>query len=117
MKFCTRAEHEAFLEAVPRFERMLVRSRMFVLKYYLDISRGEQARRLRARRRDPLKQWKLSPLDAAAQRHWRDYSRARDSMFRRTHQPEAPWIVIRADDQHQVRLNVIRDMRASPHRD
>jgi len=112
MRFCTRAEREAFLEAVPRFERMLVHSRIFVLKYYLDISRGEQARRLRARRRDPLKQWKLSPVDAAAQRHWRDYSRARDTMLRRTHQPDAPWIVVRADDKHQARLNVIRDMLA-----
>ena len=112
MKFCTRAEHEAFLEAVPRFERMLVRSRIFVLKYYLDISRAEQARRLRERRRDPLKQWKISPVDEAAQKHWRDYSRARDSMFRRTHQSEAPWVVVRADDKHQARLNVIRDMLA-----
>jgi polyphosphate kinase len=112
MKFCTRAEHEAFLEAAPRFERMLVDARIFLLKYYLDISRGEQARRLRERRHDPLKQWKISPVDEAAQRHWRDYSRARDTMFRRTHQREAPWIVVRADDKHQARLNVIRDMLA-----
>ena len=112
MKFCTRAEHEAFLEAVPRFERMLVRARIFVLKYYLDISRAEQVRRLRARRHDPLKQWKISPVDQAAQKHWRDYSRARDSMFRRTHQPDAPWVVVRADDKHQARLNVIREMLA-----
>jgi polyphosphate kinase 2 len=110
MKFCTRKQHEAFLEAAPRFERMLVRSGMFLLKYYLDITRTEQARRLRERRRDPLTQWKISPVDEAAQRHWSDYSRARDSMLMRTHQPEAPWIVVRADDKHQARLNVIRDM-------
>jgi len=110
MKFCSRKEHEAFLQAAPRFERMLVRSGMFLLKYYLDITRTEQARRLRERRRDPLTQWKISPVDEAAQRHWNDYSRARDSMLMRTHQQEAPWIVVRADDKHQARLNVIRDM-------
>src|SRR5258708_38604451 len=103
MKFCPRAGHEAFLEAAPRFERMLVGAGTHLLKYYLDIGRKEQARRLRARRRDPLKQWKISPVDEAAQRHWHDYSRARDSMLRRTHPPEAPWVVVRADDKHQAR--------------
>jgi len=112
MKFCTRAEHEAFLEAVPGFEQMLVRSGIHLLKYYLDISRAEQARRLKERRRDPLKQWKLSPVDEAAQQHWGDYSRARDQMFMRSHTREAPWLVVRADDKHQARLNVIRDMLA-----
>jgi polyphosphate kinase 2 len=112
MKFCTRKEREAFLEAAPRFERMLVQSRIVLLKYYLDITRREQARRLRERRRDPLKQWKISPVDEAAQKHWRDYSRARDSMFLRTHHDDAPWIVVRADDKHQARLNIIRDMLA-----
>src|SRR5882762_7105183 len=100
MKFCTRSE------------RMLAQAGISVLKYYLDISRKEQARRLRARRHDPLKQWKISAVDEAAQRHWRDYSRARDAMLLRTHHGDAPWIVIRADDKHQTRLNVIRDMLA-----
>jgi polyphosphate kinase len=112
MGFCTKKQREAFLEAAPRFERMLVRSGIFLLKYYLDITRKEQARRLRDRRRDPLKQWKISPVDEAAQEHWRDYSRARDTMLLRTHQREAPWIVVRADDKRQARLNVIRDMLA-----
>jgi polyphosphate kinase len=112
MKYCTRKEREAFLEAAPRFERMLVRAGVFLLKYYLDITRAEQARRLRERRRDPLKQWKISPVDEAAQRHWQDYSRARDRMLLRTHRREAPWIVVRADDKQQARLNVIRDMLA-----
>ena len=112
MKYCTRAEHEAFLEAAPGFERMLVRSGIHLLKYYLDISCAEQARRLRARRHDPLKQWKLSPVDEAAQQHWNDYSRARDQMLLRTHTRDAPWVVVRADDKHQARLNVIRDMLA-----
>jgi polyphosphate kinase 2 len=110
MKYCTAEEKEAFLEAAPRFERMLVRSGIVLLKYYLDISREEQARRLRDRRHDPLKQWKVSPVDEAAQRHWREYSRARDDTLRRTHREEAPWIVVRADDKHQARLNVIRDI-------
>jgi len=112
MKFCTREQHQAFLEAAPGFERMLVRSGIFVLKYYLDITRGEQKRRLRARRRDPLKQWKLSPVDKVAQKHWRDYSRARDKMLLHTHHKDAPWIVVRADDKRHARLNVIRDMLA-----
>jgi polyphosphate kinase len=112
MKFCTRKQHEAFLEAAPRFERMLVHSGIFVLKYYLDITRDEQKRRLRARRRDPLKQWKISPVDEAAQHHWKDYTKARDTMLLRTHQSEAPWIVVRSDDKRQARLNLIRDMLA-----
>jgi polyphosphate kinase 2 len=112
MKFCTAKEHEAFLEAAPGFERMLVRAGIFLLKYYLDITRAEQVRRLRDRRHDPLKQWKLSPVDRAAQGHWRDYSDARDSMLLRTHRPDAPWTVVRADDKRQARLNVIRDILA-----
>jgi polyphosphate kinase 2 len=112
MKFCSRAERDAFLEAAPRFERMLTHAGVEVLKYYLDISRHEQARRLRARRRDPLKQWKISPVDQAAQRLWRDYSRARDRMLLRTHHADAPWIVVRANDKHQARLNLIRDLLA-----
>ena len=110
MKFCTPEEHEDFLEAAPRFERLLVRSGTFLVKYYLDITRKEQQRRLRERRKDPLKQWKISPVDEAAQGHWDDYSRARDSMLLRTHSTSAPWMVVRADDKQQARLNVIRDL-------
>jgi polyphosphate kinase len=110
MKFCTPAQHEAFLEAAPRFERLLVRSGTVILKYYLDITKKEQAKRLRERSKDPLKQWKISPVDEAAQGHWRDYSRARNSMLRRTHQEDAPWLVVRANNKEQARLNVIRDL-------
>jgi polyphosphate kinase 2 len=112
MGFCTPRQTEEFLEAAPEFERTLVNSGIELLKYYLDIGRGEQARRLRERRRDPLKQWKISPVDEAAQEHWRDYSRARDAMLRRTHRPEAPWMIVRADDKRSARLNVIRDILA-----
>jgi polyphosphate kinase 2 len=110
MGYCTRSQRDEFLDAAPRFERMLVRSGITVLKYYLDITRDEQKKRLRARRIDPLKQWKLSPVDQAAQQHWRDYSKARNKMLLRTHQDTAPWIVVRANDKHQARLNVIRDI-------
>jgi len=110
MNFCTPQQHEEFLDAAPRFEQLLVNSGTFLIKYYLDISRKEQARRLKERRKDPLKQWKISPVDEAAQAHWRDYSEARDSMFRRTHHARAPWVVVRADDKHLARLNVIRDI-------
>lgn len=110
MKFCTVSETRTFLDAAPRFERMLVSSGISLLKYYLDISRNEQKRRLQDRQHDPLKQWKISPVDEAAQRHWFDYSRARDTMLARTHHEDAPWIVVRADDKHQARLNVIRDI-------
>ena len=112
MKFCTGKQREAFLEAAPGFERMLVRAGIFLLKYYLDITRTEQARRLRERRHDPLKQWKLSLVDQAAQKCWRNYSDARDTMLLRTHRQEAPWTVVRADDKRQARLNVIRDILA-----
>ena len=110
MGFCTKEETRAFLEAAPDFERMLVRDGIKLFKYYLDISKREQKKRLAARRRDPLKQWKLSPVDAKAPKLWRDYSKARNTMFERTHAADAPWSVVRADDKHQARLNIIRDL-------
>ena len=110
MGFCTAAQRDEFLSAAPRFERMLVRSGITVLKYYLDISRAEQKKRLADRRSDPLKQWKMSPVDQAAQRHWHDYSQARDRMLTQTHHAAAPWIVVRADSKRQARLNLIRDI-------
>jgi polyphosphate kinase 2 len=110
MGFCSNAEYEAFMEMAPAFEQMLLRSGMRLFKYYLDISKAVQKQRLAARRRDPLKQWKMSPIDAAAQSHWKDYSTARNEMFARTHTPMAPWTVVRADDKRLARLNVIRDL-------
>jgi polyphosphate kinase 2 (PPK2 family) len=110
MRFCTSAQADAFLRAVVPFEEMLVLAGVQLFKYYLDISRKEQARRLRERRKDPLKQWKISPVDEAAQKLWHEYSRARNSMLLRTHTEEAPWIVVRANNKQQARLNVIRDI-------
>jgi polyphosphate kinase 2 (PPK2 family) len=110
MHFCTKAEVEEFLRSVPVFEKMLVDSGVKLLKYYLDISRDEQVRRLADRKRDPLKQWKLSPIDAVAAARWKDYSRARDAMLLRTHTDATPWSVVSADDKRLARLNLIRDL-------
>jgi len=110
MGFCTEADYASFMRMVPGFEAMLVDAGITLFKYYLDISRDEQKQRLKARRHDPLKQWKLSPIDEAALEHWRDYSKARNEMLARTHTPEAPWTVVDANDKHAARLNVIRDL-------
>jgi polyphosphate kinase 2 len=110
MGFCTHDEFEAFMDSVGEFEHMLVRSNIHVFKYYLDVSKAEQAERLEDRQRDPLKQWKSSPLDAVAQERWDDYSRARDEMLKRTHTKAAPWTIVRADHKHRARINIMRDM-------
>jgi polyphosphate kinase 2 len=110
MGFCTKAEAREFLEVVPSFEQTLIRAGIKLFKYYLDIDEREQKRRLRARRVDPLKQWKLSPVDAKAPRLWDKYSKARNLMFARSHTSLAPWTVVRAGDKHLARLNIIRDL-------
>ncbi|MGC8506710.1 MAG: polyphosphate kinase 2 [Thiomonas sp.] len=110
MGFCTEAQYEEFMETVPVFEQMLVRSGIQLFKYYLDIDKAEQRRRLKARLTDPLKQWKMSPIDAAAQKHWKDYSVARNAMFARTHTPTAPWTVVRANDKKLARINLVMDL-------
>ncbi len=110
MGYCTEHEYEEFMKTVPMFEQMLVHCGFTILKYYLDISREEQTRRLRRRRKDPLRQWKLSPIDAKAPKHWEHYSEARNAMLVRTHGILSPWIIVRADDKRLARLNVIRDL-------
>jgi polyphosphate kinase 2 len=110
MGFCTEAEAEAFLDDAPIFERMLVNAGIRLFKYYLDIDRDEQARRLKERRRDPLAQWKTSPIDKVALKHWADYTRARDAMLQRTHSPQAEWHIVRAGNKHQARLNLMRHL-------
>ena len=109
MGFCTNDQYEEFMETVPSFEQMLVRSGIRLFKYYLDIDREEQKKRLASREHDPLKQWKISPIDLAAQKHWEAYSNARNQMFARTHSALAPWIVVRADNKDHARLQTIRD--------
>ena len=115
MGFCTEAEHEEFMGSVSNFENMLVGSGMKLLKYYLDISKTEQKKRLEDRKSDPLKQWKVSPIDDQAIKHWKAYSLARNEMLARTHNPTAPWTLVRADDKHLARLNIIKDLLGRLH--
>jgi len=115
MGFCSDAQYLEFMDSVPVFEQMLVRSGIHLFKYYLDITKAEQKKRLNDRRVDPLKQWKLSPIDAVAQKHWDDYSAARDAMFARTHSSVAPWTVVRADDKESAHLNLMRDLLSRLH--
>ena len=110
MGFCSKEEHEEFMHSVPKFEEMLVNSGIKVLKYYLDIDKDEQTRRLAERHRDPLKQWKTSPIDAVAVKHWKAYSAARDAMLLRTHTAIAPWHIVRTNNKRLARLNLIRDI-------
>ncbi|MGB3810334.1 MAG: polyphosphate kinase 2 [Parvibaculum sp.] len=110
MGFCTDTEYERFMSTVSAFEEMLIGSGIVLLKYYLDISKPEQKKRLAARHKDPLKQWKISPVDEAALKHWDDYTKARDAMFARTHTLHSPWYVVAANDKKVARLNVIRDI-------
>jgi len=115
MGFCSNTEYEAFIESVVPFEQMLIRSGIKIFKYYLDISRSEQKKRIKDRHQDPLTQWKISPIDEEAIKHWDDYSLARNEMFARTHHALAPWTVVRADDKRAARLNIIRDLLIRQH--
>ena len=110
MEFCSRKEYEEFILSVPKFEEIVIRSGVKLLKYYLDISKGEQRDRLEERKRNPLKQWKVSPIDAVAIKHWKAYSIARDEMLVQTHTAVSPWRIVRADNKRLARLNLIRDM-------
>ncbi len=112
MGFCTEQEYERFLEEVLPFEHMLIGAGIQIMKYYLDISKEQQKKRLRSRRVDPLKQWKTSPVDKVALKRFEKYTEARDQMFLRTSSPLSPWIVVRADDKRAARLNFIRDLIA-----
>jgi|TARA_R110000824_G_scaffold390760_2_gene587387 polyphosphate kinase 2 len=110
MGFCSNEDHERFMNTVTDFEQMLIGSGIEFLKYYLDISKDEQKKRLAARRKDPLKQWKISPIDQVAQEKWADYTKARDEMFARTHTIHSPWTVVHANDKKVARINIIRDI-------
>jgi polyphosphate kinase 2 len=110
MGFCTEQDVADFFDSVVPFERLLVRDGLHLRKYYLDISKGEQKKRLEARKDDPLKQWKISPVDAAALKNWKAYSAARDDMFERTGHDAAPWRVVRTDTKKIARLEFLRDL-------
>ena len=107
MGFCAESEVEEFFRSVPEFERMLVRSGIILLKYWFSITDEEQQFRFHMRIEDPLKQWKLSPMDVESRRRWEDYTRAKEAMLEHTHIPEAPWWVVEAVDKKKARLNCI----------
>jgi polyphosphate kinase 2 len=107
MGFCSKEELDEFFTSVPEFERMLVRSGIILVKYWFSITDEEQEFRFKMRIHDPLKQWKLSPMDLESRVHWEDYTRAKEEMFDRTHTVEAPWWVVQAVDKKRARLNMI----------
>eukprot|EP01037_Dinobryon_pediforme_P012984 gene12984-13086_t len=116
MGFCSEGDVEEFFRSVPEFERMLVRSGIILIKYWFSITDAEQQFRFHMRIHDPLKQWKLSPMDVESRRRWEDYTRAKEAMLEHTHIPEAPWWVVRADDKRRARLNCIAHLLAQvPH--
>ncbi|MBU3614401.1 polyphosphate kinase 2 [Polynucleobacter sp. Latsch14-2] len=110
MGFCTDTQYKKFMNTVNDFEALLVGSGIQILKYYLDITKDEQAARLKSRETDPLKQWKTSPIDQQAQKYWKTYSTARDLMLKKTNSADAPWTVIHANDKKLAHLNLIRDL-------
>ncbi|BDA86893.1 polyphosphate kinase 2 [Aureimonas sp. SA4125] len=118
MGFCSAEEVEEFFRTVPDFERMLVSSGIILIKYWFSITDEEQEFRFNMRIHDPLKQWKLSPMDVESRRRWEDYTRAKEAMLERTHIPEAPWWVVEAVDKKKARLNCIAHLLAQiPYQD
>lgn len=108
MGFCRPEQTQLFLNEVPAFERSLVEHGIHLTKFWLDVSRDEQKRRFKQRRVDPVRRWKLSPVDIASLDRWDDYTAAIEEMFRKTESPVAPWTIIRSDDKRRARLNAIR---------
>jgi len=107
MGFCSDEEYEEFFKSAPEFEKMLTRSGIQIIKYWFSITDDEQYARFLGRIHDPLKQWKLSPMDLESRRRWEDYTRAKETMIERTHILEAPWWVVQAVDKKKARLNCI----------
>lgn len=110
MGFCTEEDCEEFFRSVPEFERMLVRSGIFLIKYWFSITDDEQHLRFLMRIHDPLKQWKLSPMDLESRRRWEEYTKAKEAMLERTHIPEAPWWIVDAVEKKKARLNCIHHL-------
>jgi polyphosphate kinase 2 len=107
MGFCTEDEYRRFLHQCPIFEQMLIEDGILLRKYWFSVSDAEQQRRFESRLTDPLRRWKLSPMDVQSIARWEDYSRAKDEMFVHTDIPEAPWYVVESDDKRSARLNMI----------
>ena len=110
MGFCSGKEHRRFLELCPQLETFLVEGGIVLIKLWLEVGNDEQERRFKARIEDPLRQWKLSPMDLPSRERWYDYSRARDLMLKHTDTDTAPWYIVRSDDKRQARLNTIRHL-------
>jgi polyphosphate kinase 2 len=110
MGFCTEHQYKQFMGSVNEFEGLLVDDGIQIIKYYLDINKKEQADRLESRKTDPLKQWKISPIDEKAQHMWDAYSNARDLMLAQTSSKKTPWTVINANNKKHAHLNLIRDL-------
>lgn len=108
MDFCTQVEHKEFLREVPEFEKMLINSDIIIFKFYFSVSKNEQKRRFNKRRSDPLKQYKLSPVDEQSQKLWDKYTIAKFSMLLASHTDHAPWTIIRSDDKKKARINCIK---------
>ena len=107
MEFCTEEQHDRFLRLCPMMERYIVDAGIMLIKYWLEVGKKEQHRRFEARIKDPLRQWKLSPMDLESFRRWYEYSRARDMMLKATDSKHAPWFIVRSDDKKKARLNCI----------
>jgi polyphosphate kinase 2 (PPK2 family) len=110
MGFCTEDEYRGFLKDCPDFEAMLIRSGIYLIKFWFSVSDEEQEKRFKERATNPLKQWKLSPMDIKAREYWVDYSKAKDRMFAATDTDIAPWYVVNADNKEKARLNCIRHL-------
>ena len=107
MGFCTKEQYSRFLHQCPIFERLLVEDGILLRKYWFSVSDAEQESRFRSRLDDPMRRWKLSPMDLQSITHWEDYSRAKDEMFVHTDIPEAPWYVVDSADKRSARINMI----------
>jgi polyphosphate kinase 2 len=118
MGFCTEEEYREFLRSCPVFEKMLIHSGIILIKYWFSVNDEEQEKRFQERMSNPIKRWKLSPMDIQSRRHWVDYSRAKDEMFAHTDTKQSPWYVVNADNKKRARLNCIRDLlRQIPYHD
>jgi polyphosphate kinase 2 len=113
MGFCTPQEHQRFLRQCPIFERLLIEDGILLRKYWFSVSDEEQLQRFASRMNDPLRRWKLSPMDLESINRWEEYSRAKDEMFVHTDIPEAPWYVVESDDKRHARLNMIAHLLSS----
>lgn len=116
MGFCTDEEHRRFLRQAPIFERMLIEDGIMLRKYWFSVSDREQEARFKSRNADPMRRWKLSPMDLESITRWEDYSRAKDQMFAHTDLPDSPWYVVDTDDKRRARLNMIDHLLSTiPH--